>query len=254
MSTDAIKQELAKQDERAEAGTIYDALEVHAASLERKVPMGVMTYAYAEASLLTALRENPKLRECDPAKVLGAFSATLALGLPLGPLGLVYLVPYGGDVVPIIGYQGYIELSYRSGKLKDVSAVLVHDGDDFAVELGTSPKIRHVPNGPARDRPIVAAYAVAHLKTGGTVFRVMYEDDWEEARKASVIGRRNQGPWMEFRPQMIRKTAYRRLWPQLPKSADLLAAASVDETPAPPYAIEDYRPALEASATEAGQE
>ena len=230
MSTDAIKQALAVQVDRAEALPIYDALEVHRAALEAKVPVGVLTYAYAEAALRTELRANDKLRECSPASVLGAFSAALQLGLVPGPLQLVHFVPFNGEAVFLVGYRGYVELAHRSGTVKDVYAELVHEGDTFRVVKGTSPKIVHEPAGAPGERPIVAAYAVAHLKSGGQVFRVIYEDEWETARQASQLGRKNRGPWAEHFPAMVRKTALRRLEPWLPKSPALMEASTVDET------------------------
>jgi recombination protein RecT len=233
MSTETIKQELATRTEAAEAETIYDALELHRSALERKVPTGVLTYAYAEAALLTELRRVPKLRECDPAKVLGAFSAGLQLGLVPGPLDLIHFLPHGGEVVVVVGYRGYVELAYRSGLVKDVSAELVYEGDAFKVAGGTRPGIIHEIQPPG-ERALVAAYAVAHLKSGGTVFRVLYEEDWERARKASQLGSKGRGPWADDFKAMVRKTAIRRLESLLPKSPEAMLAESWDETPAEP--------------------
>jgi recombination protein RecT len=233
--TALIKSALAEQADRGEAETIYNALELHRSALERKVPTGVMTYAYAEAALKTELRANDKLREADPAKVLGAFSYGLQLGLVPGPLGLVHFVPFGSEVVFLVGYRGYIELAYRSGMVKDVSAEIVHEDDTFKEVRGSSPKIVHEVSGPPRDdEPIVAAYAVAHLKSGGVVSNVIYAPDWERARQASVLGAKGRGPWLDDFAAMIRKTAYRRLEPKLPKTAAAGLAEAWDETPAEP--------------------
>jgi recombination protein RecT len=235
--TAAIREELATRTERADALPIYEALELHAGTLERKIPAGVLTWQYAKAALLTELRANPKLRESDPAKVLGAFSYGLQLGLVPGPLGLVHFVPFGSEVVFLVGYRGFIELAYRSGLVKDVSAELVYDGDEFKDVRGSAPKIVHEPSGPPGDREVTAAYAVAHLKTGGTVSRVIYEPDWEKAREASQLGRKHKGPWSDDRPAMILKTAYRRLEPKLPKTAAMGLAESFDEEPAEPVEV-----------------
>lgn len=234
MSTAEITQALVAQERHGEAETIYDALDVHRASLERKVPTGVLTYAYAEAALKTELRANPKLRECDPAKVLGAFSYGLQLGLVPGPLGLVHFIPFGGEVVFLVGYRGYIELAYRSGLVKDVSAELVHDGDVFRDVRGSVPKIVHEVDAAPGERAIVAAYAVAHLRSGGVVSKVIRAEDWERARKASQLGSKGRGPWHDDRAAMILKTAYRRLEPKLPKSPAAGLAEAWDEQPAEP--------------------
>jgi recombination protein RecT len=232
--TALIKSVLAEQADRGEAETIYNALDLHRSALERKVPTGTLTYAYAEAALKTELRANEKLREADPAKVLGAFSYGLQLGLVPGPLGLVHFVPFGSEVVFLVGYRGYIELAYRTGLVKDVSAELVYEGEPFAVKLGTSPKIEHERDGAPVERAIVAAYAVAHLKSGGVVSNVIYEPDWERARAKSAAAKKSSGPWTTDFAAMVKKTAYRRLEPKLPKTAAAGLAEAWDETPAEP--------------------
>jgi recombination protein RecT len=234
--TALIKSTLAEQADRGEAETIYNALELHRAALERKVPTGVLTYSYAEAALKTELRANEKLREADPAKVLGAYSYTLQLGLPLGPLGLAYLIPYKSDVSCVIGYQGKIELAYRSGQVQAINAALVYEGDVFSVKGGTSPGIVHEIQ-PRGDRAIVAAYAVAYLKgSSKPIFRPIFEEDWEKSRKASPLGRLNKGLWADDFPAAVLKTAYHRLAKQLPKTPAMMLAETVDETFAEPVA------------------
>ena len=197
--------------------------------IAKLLPAGV-TVDYFERIVRTEVRRTPLLAECDPQSFLGAVMHAAQLGLDPGPLGLIYLVPFKREVTLIVGYRGYVELAYRTGLVKDVTAELVYDGDGFRVVKGTSPKIEHTDDGPPGEREIVAAYAVARLKTGGTVSRVIYEDEWERARESSTLGARKQGPWVEDRPAMIRKTALRRLEPWLPKTRALVEAFAVDET------------------------
>src|SRR6266567_377007 len=142
----------------------------------------------APENVMTEIRRTPKLLECSPESLLGAMMLAAQLGLEPGPLGQVYLVPFKRQVEFVVGYRGYIDLAYRSGQVKDVAAALVHEGDEFSYQYGTTPKLLHVPEGPAGEREIEAAYAVARLRTGGTVFVVTYGDDWEKARKASAAG------------------------------------------------------------------
>jgi phage RecT family recombinase len=111
--------------------------------------------------------------------------------------------------------------------------VLVYDGEPFAYRKGTRPFLDHEPGPRETEANIEAAYAVARLKTGGTVFEVIYEADWEKARKASAAGSRGEGPWATDRAAMIRKTAVRRLEPMLPKSLLLTRATVSDEKAAP---------------------
>lgn len=207
----------------------FDLLARSKPEVAKLLPPGV-TIDRFERTVRTAARLNPLLLECSAESFLGAVMHTAQLGLEPGPLGLVYLVPFKREVTLIVGYRGYVELAYRSGLVKDVTAELVYEGDGFRVVKGTSPKIEHTDEGPPGEREIIACYAVAHLKTGGTVSRVVYEDEWETARKASTLGAKGAGPWSDHRPAMIRKTALRRLEPWLPKTPQLVEAFTVDET------------------------
>jgi recombination protein RecT len=233
--TDTIKAELVARDERGRAPTIFEALELAEPRLQTLLPTGTITYAYAKAALGQALRDNPKLIECDPHTLLGAWAYTLQLGLPLGPLGLAYLIPYGSDAVCVVGYRGYIELAYRSGLTKAIRARLVFEGEHFREKGGTSAGIEHEIHPHDDETPIVAAYATADLKSGGKVWEVIREREWERARKASPLGKKNVGPWAEHFPEMVLKTSVRRLEKWLPKSPAMMQAAAWDETPPEPF-------------------
>lgn len=237
---------LEQAQERPKVGTVIDLLQRSKAEIARALPAGVDVERF-ERIVRTELRRTPRLLECDPHSLVGAVMWAAQLNLEPGPLGLVYLIPYKREVTFVIGYRGYVELAYRSGQVRDVTAELVYDGDSFTVRKGTSPKIEHTELGPAGDREVVAAYAVARLKTGGTVFRVIYEDEWERARKASELGRQGKGPWADDRAAMIRKTALRRLEPWLPKSPQSGQALTVDEQPAV-WVDDDSQPVAEVEA------
>lgn len=233
MTTD-IGAALAEREQHETAPTLYDALGRNEQRLAKLLPPGALTFEQARSALGQALRDNPALVECDPSSTIAAWAYTLQLGLPLGPLGLAYLEPFKGKTAPVIGYLGKIELAYRSGLVKDVSASLVYDGDVFKVTGGTRPGIVHELQ-PRGDREIVAAYAVAHTKAGGTVSRVIWEEDWEKSKQASPLGRLNRGLWADDFPSAVLKTAYHRLAKQLPKTPAMMLAETVDEQPAEPF-------------------
>lgn len=224
-----LSQALEHVAQPAEARTIRDLIERQKPELQRALGDAIGVERFTRI-VETELRRTPKLYECDPASLLGAMMLSAQLGLEPGPLGHVYLVPFKARVEFIIGYKGYIDLAFRSGQVKDVSAVIVHAGDHFQYEHGTTPKLRHVPLGPAGDREPEAVYAVARLRTGGAPFVVLYPEDWERARKRSASGAKGYGPWKDDEAAMIRKTAVRRLQPWLPQSAVFGQASDLDET------------------------
>jgi recombination protein RecT len=227
--SDTLSTELEKAAQPTNQRTIFDLIERQKPELEKALS-GAMDVERFARVVLTEIRRTPALLDCSPESLLGALMLSAQLGLEPGPLGHVYLVPFKGQVEFIIGYRGYIDLAYRSGQVKDVSAALVRQGDAFEYRKGTRPFLDHTPDPAQTGEPIAAAYAVARLRTGGTVFEVIYEEEWINAQARSASGQKGKGPWISDFPAMVRKTAIRRLEPMLPKSAVFARALAVDTT------------------------
>jgi recombination protein RecT len=230
--TAPLRAELERQTATPAEKNILDLIDRQKPEIEKVVGKTIGAERFAR-TVMTEYRRNPKLYECSPESGLAAMMLAAQLGLEPGPLGHVYLVPFKGQVEFIVGYRGYVELAYRSGQVKDVAAALVYEGEPFEYRKGTRPFLDHSPQPREGVSEVVAAYAVARLRTGGTVFEVIYPDDWEKARKHSAAGAKNVGPWAEHTDAMIRKTAVRRLEPMLPKSPEFAVALARDEAPAP---------------------
>jgi recombination protein RecT len=227
--------EVAKQPD--EAKTILALIERQKPELEKALA-GTIGVERFTRTILTELRRTPTLYECSPESLLGAMMLAAQLQLEPGPLGLVYLVPFKRQVEFIVGYRGYVELAFRSGLVKDVSASLVYEGDAFFYREGTRPILDHIPSeqtGRAERGDLKAAYAVARLKTGGAPFKVIYEPDWQRAKSKSPAGSKGVGPWRDDFPQMVLKTAIRRLEPKLPKTPQFGLALEADEAQAPVF-------------------
>lgn len=179
---------------------------------------------------LTTLRMNPKLGECSQASFLGAIMTAAQLGLEIGPLGYVYLVPYKKQCQLILGYQGMIELARRSGRITNIYACVVREGDLFKYRLGLHRDIEHEPSNEAdRERqPITYAYAVAHYKEGPPDFAVLSQFEISKRRSRSASA--SHGPWQTDEEAMTLKTAVRALWKWLPKSTEMARAEAVEAT------------------------
>lgn len=199
---------------------------------------------------LTALRTTPKLAQCTPESFLGCIVQAAQLGLEVNtPLGHAYLLPFEDRrnnrilCQLIIGYQGMIDLTRRSGMVKAVYAFPVYKGDDFSWELGLNPTIHHKPHtGERKDADLTHVYAVAKLDGGEPVFTVLTRSEVEKYRARSRAS--NNGPWKTDYEAMALKTAIRRLFRWLPKSAEMARAAAIDEAP------EMGRPQLAAASEE----
>jgi recombination protein RecT len=183
---------------------------------------------------LTAIRSNPMLQDADFISLMGAIMTTAQLGLePSGPLGQAYLIPFKNnkekriDVQLILGYQGLIELAYRSGRVMSIIAHTVCKEDYFEWELGTNERIIHRPAEGNRGE-LVGAYAIAKLAGGGQVFDYMTRAEIEARRDRSKGAGSDHSPWKTDYEAMARKTAVRQLFKWLPASVAVSAALGAD--------------------------
>jgi recombination protein RecT len=237
--TEPLTSALERSAQPKEAKTILDLLERQRPELEKLLGSVAASERFARTAL-TELRRTPKLYECDPLSFLGSLMLAAQLGLEPGPLGHVYLVPFKRECTFVLGYRGMIALAYESGLVKDVATGVVHEGDAFEWREGTRPFIDHTPSGPPAERDWTHAFAVARLKSGGTVFRVCFPEDVDRARKRSANADSPNSPWQTDYLAMVRKTAVRRLSPMLPQSPALARALEADESPVePPATLED---------------
>lgn len=222
-------------DERRDLFTLVES--------EKPRIVRLMGSEQAAEAFITAMYTDWKLRPdllaCDPVSLIGGARLAAQLGLPFGPLGLVYLVPRnlksGGKWATfVLGYRGMIQLAYNSGRIKKVEAHVVREGDEFAFQYGTAAKLTHVPVGPPGEREWTHVYAVAATREGGTPFTVLYPEDVAKRRARSAAGDSPFSPWQTEPAQMWRKSAVRDLQRFLPQTPQLALADQVDELDVPP--------------------
>lgn len=197
---------------------------------------------------LTCLRSNPKLAECEHNSVLGSLMTCAQLGLRPGVsvLGQAYLLPFwdsradrpgGGKgaykAQLVIGYQGYVELAHRSGRIASIHARTVYEKDYFELEYGAAEdKWVHRPylDGP-RGKPRLF-YAVGRTIDGGySVTDPVNVADMETYRDRFATAKKNGqvfGPWVDHFEAMAHKTMVRRLMKLLPKSTEQQQAIAHD--------------------------
>jgi recombination protein RecT len=178
---------------------------------------------------LTAIFRTPKLQECDPLSVANAMIQASELGLDLTPaLGEAYLVPRWNSKARVSectfqpGYRGLVKLARQSGDVLDIQADTVCEADQFAHGRNPRPYLMHEPA--MRDRgKVVAAYAVAYLRSGIDSHAVMTVEEIEAIRKRSKSG--SNGPWVTDWDEMAKKTVFRRASKWVPISSEQVAMA-----------------------------
>ena len=184
---------------------------------------------------LTALSKDAKLSECTPESFMGALLTSAQLGLECNtPLGQAYLIPFWNSKKGCLetqfqlGYQGLIDLCYRTGQYKKIVARVVYGGDDFDYSYGLDEQLIHRPKEKS-EKPIYV-YALYELKNGASAFEVM---SWKaieaHAKKYSQsVQKGYMSPWSTDPQSMAKKTVLKKVLKYAPKaveSAELVAEA-----------------------------
>jgi recombination protein RecT len=169
---------------------------------------------------------DPKVQQCEAGSILRAVGTACQLGLEIGPAkGEAYLVPFKQDCTLIVGYRGLAELARRSGKVLDIDADVVCEGDAFRYGRNPLPFLEHEPTLDERG-DVTHVYAVAVLPGGIVKYAVLEAGEVDSIRRRSRSG--SSGPWASDWREMAKKTAIRRLCKLLPMSSELAAAIEHD--------------------------
>lgn len=195
------------------------------------LPRGIDAGRFARMCAL-AVHQSPALSKCQPASLLQAFLACAALGLePNTPAGHAYVLPYGDKATLVVGYRGFVALIHRYDPEAVVHAAVVHDGDDFQFEFGSSAHLRHCPALTPGRQPL-AAYA--YVKRGNSFdFTVL---PWSEILKIRdnsqgyklALRKGTPNPWIDHLEAMAAKTAIRHLAKTANVGAQVATAAAID--------------------------
>lgn len=213
--------------EAPKPATLPMLLKLHGARLQTIAPKGYKDVNRLSATIMSQVRANPKLAECNHLSILGAAIKCAMLGLSPGDsLGHCFLVPYKNECTFQLGYQGMIELAYRSGKVLSIAARAIYENDHFVYGYGIDDTLEHRPATGNRGR-FIGVYAIPKLVGGGVHFEVLDIADIERARKSSKAG--TFGPWKDHFEEMAKKTAIRRLFKYLPVGTELNRAVAFDE-------------------------
>lgn len=227
--TDLSTAAIAAKERQGTAPTIRDLVIRQQAAIEAQLAGTLNSGAFVRAAI-SEIAKSELLQAATAESVLGSIMLAAQLKLEIGSaLGHFWLTPrkdHGVWVcVPIVGYQGLIELAYRSGRVGRVETFLVRKGDLF--EYGAnSERGRYFdwkPADRAATREWTDVVVAAQILGGGIV--------WETLPREKVLARRPdtwaKGPWKTHEEEMARKTLVREVAPYLPKSTEFGLAIQV---------------------------
>jgi len=185
-------------------------------------------------TVVTLLRKNPKLMECNPASLVGAVVEAAQVGLRPGVLGECHFVPFKGEVTLIYGFQGYIALAARAG-VHIKPPIAVYPWEEFSYQpADMAHPLSHIVDideEPGDENEawakLRATYAIAD--TGSKYPAVMVVSK----KKLAAVGdsKRNAkrtNTWKTHPLQMALKTAVIRLAKYCVKSPELSRAMEND--------------------------
>lgn len=215
-----------------------------------------------QRTIATAALSNPQLLDCDRQSLLVA-SMKLAQDGLLPDGREAALVPFKKWdpktrqttwlVQPMPMAYGLRKKVLQSGEVISLQVGVVYlaevENGNFIYEIGIDPPIRHRPKldmteEEMADDQLVAAYSIARIKNpDGEAFwsvEVMRRAEVLKVRQASQTGAlgktdRNgkpippKGPWVEWEPEMWKKTVMRRHSKVLPMSGDIIETFARDE-------------------------
>jgi len=193
--------------------------------------------AFTEAAI--QLMSQRGIKECSPSSVFGGLLKAAIFGFRVSPeLGHCWLIPreinFGTRDNPKkiwvatfqIGYKGWMELAFRSGRVESFDSGMVWSNDLFEYEKGTTPFLKHRECAIPDSRGVrTHTWASATMSSGRIVFNVAPIDEVERHRKLS----QSDDIWTKNYDQMAKRIPMRYLCTlQLPKSELLQKAIEAD--------------------------
>lgn len=171
--------------------------------------------------VMNAAINNPDIYKADPASLFTAATRCAQDGLlpnnteaflsthkdKHGKITVAY--------IPMI--QGVIKRILASGRVKNLTSLIVHDNDRFTYRIVNGEElVEHEPVIRGDRGKRIGAYAVARLHDGGFFFEYMTAEQVLHVARKSRAYNSEYGPWKQHEEQMWRKTVLHRLARRLP--------------------------------------
>jgi recombination protein RecT len=236
------------------------ALEKLKPQLRNALPRSMNADRFARV-VVTEIRRNPKLLECEPISFFAAVFTAAQIGLEVGShLGEAFLIPFRNnkrgvtECTLIVGYKGLVKLMWESEQIASLSDVYVRAKDKIEYRQGDNEAIIHEPYVPpiellaklaegaalTKDEkaaldpgPVIAYYSIIEMKNGGKRRAVMWVNEAVDhrdhfARNAT----RDDSVWKTNFDAMAMKTVLRKaakLAPRAVERPSLQQAIALDE-------------------------
>ncbi len=235
MTSDLVTATATAAVEKSKNPTIEDHLRRYEPDFQRALGQSMDAAKFAQDAL-TAIKANPAIATADARSLFGALFLAAQLRLPVGgPLAQFHLtvrkVKGNPAVVPIIGYNGYIQLAMNTGLYSKVEAILVRENDTFKRAANSERGQFYDLEYAEGDRgPVIGVIGSGKIKG-------FDETSWVYVDRETIMAKHRPSywkgtPWETNEDDQILKTAIRVWQKWVPKTAEAVAlslAAGADQ-------------------------
>ena len=160
---------------------------------------------------------------------------------------------FGSEATYMPMVAGFVKKAHQTGMIASITTGVVTEEEwnkgDFEYEEGDDGFIRHRPSLLRKDTDtIVAAYAIVKTTNGGVYREVVPKADLE---KMAAMSKATKGPRKDWKLEMHRKGALRRVFKLIPHNKELAQLLQHDEEtylPAPRHETQQDRPQVSTAA------
>lgn len=186
------------------------------------------------SSIISSVRANKSLSECDPMSVITAAATAASLDLSIS-LGQAYIVPYKGLATFQMGWSGYVQLFLRTGQAKSINALEIHDGDIKSIDRLTG-EVELTPEEHL-DSPVLGYLSCFKLTNGFQHYLYMTKEMVEaHAKRYSQSygydlreGKKTSKWSTDFGPMALKTVTKMNLKKYAPLSIEMRSALEEDE-------------------------
>lgn len=211
------------------AEELHDQLRARSNEFANALPSHIKP-EYFQRATLTAIAQNPQLLNVDRRSLFTALMKCAQDGLIPDGREAVLVIHKDRDRGAIATYEqmtaGVRKLLQQSGEITRFEQTIVHQNDKFEFCLGDHPQISHVPALGERG-DVLLLYSIAQFKDGTLSREVMTIADIEKRRAVSRY--KDGGPWVQWWPEMAKKTIAKYHAKSLPKSNEAATALAHDD-------------------------
>lgn len=208
---------------------VRDGLTKRMKTLEQILPKYLSAERFFRLAL-TQMQKTPKLLQCSQSSLIGAVIEAAQCGLELDGRN-AHLIPYKGVATFVPDYKGLVQLGWRSDKIRGIHPGIVYAKDEYEVQRGLHPILKHIPHNGKDRGEVVAYYIVIHTTNEGVIWDAMWkwEVDEHRDRYSPAAAQSKRSGWTVNPDAMGLKTVFKKICRWAPMSTEMLRALSRDD-------------------------